>query len=275
MLKSEVYSKLNEGLGGCYERIAYTNIIKRIAEEYKCRSILELNATYIAGVPGFNSCLLAQAGYDVTVAVMPRDYEDTLKVWELTGLKADIVKISRDIRTPFLNGEFDMVWNHLAFEQHWKPTELVEEMARIAGKVVINLTLSPFNYGFLIHWLGHRLNGKAYDHGYARNATIGAMVKAHRACGLEVFETGGCDAPPWMDTVDAKIGDSMTYLDIFPKPIRDRWIWCSANPKCQEHRLVKLLWSWEKAMPDWFRKLFAHHLYVASRKGKQLCRVGR
>ena len=93
---NNIYEKLNEGMGGAYERIAYTNIIKRIAQKYNCKNILELNATYIAGIPGFNSCLLAQSGYNVTVAVTERDYKDTKEVWRLTGLKANIVKIKSD-----------------------------------------------------------------------------------------------------------------------------------------------------------------------------------
>lgn len=72
--------------------------------------------------------------------------------------------------------------------------------------------------------------------------------------------------PPWMDTVDAQIGGSMTYADPFGKKAREAWIWCSADPKCQEHPLTKLFWDWEKAVPEWFRRLVSHHLYVASVK---------
>lgn len=263
--KQKLYELTNEGLGGCYERVAYSNVIKRIAQQYNCKTILELGATYIAGIPGFNSCILAQAGYDVTVVVSERDYEDTLKIWELTGLKAHIIKWDKNF-DPLSLGKFDFVYNHLAFEQQKDPHKLVHIMTALSNKVVMNLTLSPYNYGFFIHWIGHKLYRKSYNHGYARNATIGAMVKVHKSCGLKVVETGTCDCPPWMDTVDGKIGNSMTYMDIFPKKIRNKWIWTSVNPDCQNSPRVLTLWDWERNLPNWFKMVFAHHLYCASIK---------
>ncbi|HJX45579.1 MAG TPA: hypothetical protein VJ399_00195, partial [Patescibacteria group bacterium] len=67
------YEKLNEGFGGAYERIAYTNILKKLAKKYNAKKVLELNSTYIAGVPAFNSSILAQDGYDLTITVHTRD----------------------------------------------------------------------------------------------------------------------------------------------------------------------------------------------------------
>jgi hypothetical protein len=264
--QTNVYNRLNEGLGGAYERIAYTNIVRRIADKYNCKNILELNATYIAGIPGFNSCLLSQAGYNVTVAVTERDYEDTKHVWQLTGLKANIVKIKSDKNTNFMNSSFDFVYNHLAFDQYKNPLPLVEEMTRLSSKIVMNLTLSPYNYGYWIHKLSHKLYKQEWDHGYKELGTINSMKKVHNKLGLKLIEVGACDAPPWMDTVNAQIGESMTYLDAFPKQVRDKWIWCSIDPKCQKHSLVNRFLSWEEQMPLWFKQFAAHHLYCVSRR---------
>jgi len=263
-----IYQKVNEGIGGAYERIAYSNIIKKIAKKYNCQTILEHNATYIAGIPGFNSCLLAQAGLKVTITVHSRDYQDTLQAWRLLGLadKAKIIEWNDDFQTPFSDNEFDFVWNHLAFEHYQNPLPLVQEMKRISKKVVMNLTLSPFNIGFPLHWLIHKIARKPWDHGYFKNTLISTMEKKHQEAGLKIIESGGCDVPPWMDTVDAKMGESMTYLDHSPKFIRDNWVWCSADPKIKNHWLIKMLWSWEKNMPEWFRRAVAHHLYTASLK---------
>lgn len=263
-MDKEVAAQLNEGLGGAYERIAYSNRIIDLARRYGCKSILELNATFIAGIPGFNSCLLAQAGYDVTITVNSRDYEDALKVWELTGLKANIVKLDGDEISPFADNSFDFVYNHLAFEHKKQPVLLVKEMRRISRMLVMNLTLSPYNLGFMIHRVNHLIQGKPYDHGYARQSTIKAMVKAHEAVGLKVVETGACDAPPWQDTVDAQMSGSMTYMD--NTPLKNKWIWTSVNQECQNSALVKFLWGMEEDMPDWFRIVVAHHLYCASLK---------
>lgn len=268
-VNKENYIKLNEGLGGAYERIAYSNIIARIARQLNAKTILELNATYIAGIPGFNSCLLAQKGeFDIYITVHSRDIEDAHHVWELTGLKnkVTIYKHDNDIKTPFAPERFDLVWNHLAFEHHKDPQPLIKEMKRLAKLGIITLTLSPFNLGFTTHWLTHKLSGKPYDHGYFKNTLISTMQKAHKKEGLVEIENGACDVPPWLDTVDAQMGGSMTYTDNYPTFMRNNWIWTSIDPECQTHWLTSLLWSWEAAMPSWFKKAVGHHLYVASRK---------
>lgn len=265
-MQNEVYQKLNEGLGGAYERVAYSNVIKQVADDFNCKSILELNATYIAGIPGFNSCILAQAGYDVTVAVLPRDYEDAKHVWELTGLKANIVKIEDDLNTQFEDDQFDMVYNHLAFDQCKNPSPLVIEMYRLSKKVVMTLTLNPFNYGWWLHWLNHKIVGEKWGHGYPSRATIGAQKKVMGWCGLDVVQTGFCDAPFWMDTVDAHLGGSMTYMDNMPESVRNNWVWTSINPECQKHWLTRFLWELEANMPKWFGTLAAHHLYCVGVK---------
>jgi SAM-dependent methyltransferase len=259
---------INEGLGGAYERIAYSNILKRLAQENNCQTILELGATFIAGLPGFNSCLLAQAGFEVTVTVHSRDYKDTLAAWENSGLshKAKIIQQDKNLSTEFKDNQFDLVWNHLAFEHYRNPLPLVQEMKRISRKAVVNFTLSPWNIGFPLHWLAHKLQGKKWDHGYFQNTLISTMEKIHREAGLEWLESGGCDAPPWMDTVDAKIGGTMTYFDYTPDFIKKKWIWNSTLPECQNHWLIKLFWDWEKNFPEWFRRSVAHHLYTASLK---------
>ncbi|OGI27037.1 MAG: hypothetical protein A2359_01685 [Candidatus Moranbacteria bacterium RIFOXYB1_FULL_43_19] len=263
--------RINEGIGGAYERIAYSNMLKRLARQHNCRTVLELGATYIAGIPGFNSCLLAQDGFSVTVTVHSRDYADTLKVWENVPFKGEtkIIEWNDNLKTNFSDGQFDLVWNHLAFEHYKNPVPLVEEMKRISKNLVVNLTLSPFNIGFPLHWLSHKINRKKWDHGYFKNTLISTMEKTHRKAGLKHIESGGCDVPPWMDTVDAQMGGTMTYLDYSPKFVKDKWVWNSALSECQKSRWVKMLWNWEKNMPEWFRRLSAHHLYTASKKSNQ------
>jgi SAM-dependent methyltransferase len=260
--------RVNEGIGGAYERVAYSDVIKKFAGENGCKKILELGATYIAGVPGFNSCLLAQAGYDVTVTVHSRDYAETVKIWssyEFKG-KYQIVEWNNNLETNFENGQFDLVWNHLAFEHYQNPLPLIREMNRIAKNGIMNFTLSPFNIGFPIHWLIHKITRKYWDHGYFKNTLISSMEKAHRKNGLKIWESGGCDVPPWMDTVDAKMGGSMTYFDYSPRAIKDNWFWCSIEKESQNHWLMKILLRWEKLMPQWFKIATAHHLYTGSLK---------
>ncbi len=265
---SSIYARLNEGLGGAYERIAYSRMIHRIAQERHAKRILELDATYIAGIPGFNSCLLAMQGYDVTITVNPRDYADAVHAWRILGLYPgpyeNVVILEDDGNLQLPHKGYDIVWNHLAFEHYREPTTLVNKMAELSNDVVLNLTLAPYNLGFIIHWINHTWKRKKWDHGQLRQMTIGAVQRSHRKVGLREIESDACDIPPWMDTVDAKVGGSMTYLDGYPKWIRDRWIWCSADPSTTDRNLVKWFWHMEQRLPKWFRVLVGHHLYVVS-----------
>jgi len=208
------------------------------------------------------------AGYDLIITVHSRDYWDALHAWEIAGLKdkVKIIKWDDDFKTPFKTGEFDLVWNHLAVEHYLDPTPLLTEMRRVSKKLVVTMTLSPFNLGFIGHFIWHKVTGKLWDHGFIRNTLISTMEKLHRKVGLRVIQSGGCDDPATPDTVDSKMGESMTYLDALPKVIRGRWVWTAINPACQSHWLVKVFWFMERKYPEWFRRLTAHHLYTASIK---------
>lgn len=264
-MQTEALRKLNEGFGGCYERIIFSKIISRIAKEYDCKSILELNATFVAGIPGFNSCILAQDSFDVSVAVSNRDYEDTCRAWELAG-ERNRAKIMKLEETSFTDNSYDLVWNHLVIDQYKKPETHTREMSKIANKVVINFMLNPCNFAYYLHVLQHKVNRIEWNHGYLRSSTIGAVSQAHKACGLEVIESGACDSPPIIDTVNGIIGQSTTYADNVPL-LKDRWIWSAASKECQEHKLTRKVLEWEEQLPRWF-KIFvsAHHLYCASKK---------
>lgn len=262
------YKKLNEGFGGAYERMAYTNVLKHLLAKFGGKKVLELNSTFIAGVPAYNSCLLAQAGFDVTVTVHKRDYPDAVLVWKMTGLydRVKIIQWDDDTKTPFHNNSFDLVWNHLAVEHYKDPTLMLAEMRRLSRNLVVTMTLSPWNLGFMLHFLWHTMTGKQWDHGIIKNTLISTMEKYHRRARLRVVESGGCDDPMHMDTVDSKMGESMTYLDSLPRAIRDAWVWTAINPTTQTHPLTRVSWFLERGYPEWFRRYTAHHLYTASMK---------
>ena len=61
----DLYNKYDDGLGGAYERLAIFHVLDRVCKINNVKKILELNATFICGVPAFSSVLLALAGYDV------------------------------------------------------------------------------------------------------------------------------------------------------------------------------------------------------------------
>lgn len=263
----QLYDQFDDGLGGSYERIALFRVIDCWARKHQVKRILELNATFICGVPAFSSFLFAKAGYEVTIMVHHRDYQDALRIWKKAdfGGKVEIVEGNNDLKTPFKNGSFDLVWNHLVVEQYDNPDplQLIREMKRVSGKLVWTSTLNPHGLGYWLHRLAHKFQKKPWDHGSLKYSLIGPLKEIYKQAGLEVIGTGGVDCPPWLDTGDSQVQGSMTYIK---NAIGKRWLWCLLDPDLPNRFLIRLLWELEEALPRWFKILNAHHLYVIGKK---------
>ena len=165
MLNSDLknlYDKYDDGLGGSYERIALFFVLDHLVHKYNVKKILELNATFICGVPAFSGALLALAGYDVTIMVHSRDHKQALSIWREAGLldKVNIVEGNNDFNTPFLDNEFDLVWNHLVIEQYDKPDpqRLLWEMKRVSSNLIFTSTLNPHTLGYGMHFFFHKIS---------------------------------------------------------------------------------------------------------------------
>jgi len=263
----KLYDQFDDGLGGAYERIALFRVLNYWAEKYKVKKILELNATFICGVPAFNSFLFAKSGYEVTVMVHSRDYKEALRIWKKTGLfsKVKIVEGNNDLKTPFKANSYDLVWNHLVVEQYDRPDplQLIKEMKRVSRKLVYTSTLNPHGIGYWIHLLGHKLKRKPWDHGSLKYMLISSLEKVYKKAGLRLLGSGGVDCPPWMDTGDTQVQGSMTYIK---NAIGKRWLWCLLDSEVPDRLLIRFLWGLETNLPSWFKVLNAHHLYIIGKK---------
>lgn len=262
MVEKINYNHFDDGLGASYERLAIAKVIDRIARKTDSKNLLELNATFIGGVPAFNSYLLAKWGYDIAIAVCERDYQEAVEAWDSTGLinKIKIYKLKKTTEaSDIFPKRYDLVWNHLIFEQYQDPSPLIEKMSRIAKKAIVTITLNPYNPGFWFHILDHKIFKKFWNHGFTRQMIIGSMVKAFKKQRLKIIERGGLDCPPWLDTVDFSIGGSMAYA----KSVSKEWVWSVAHPEFENNKIIRSLYKMEKTLPNWFKILASHHLYVA------------
>lgn len=263
----KLYDQFDDGLGGAYERIALLKVLNQWSKRFKVNKILELNATFICGVPAFNSFLLAKSGYEVTIMVHSRDYKEALKIWKKTGFssRVKIVEGNNDLKTPFKSESFDLVWNHLVVEQYDNPhpLQLIKEMQRISRRLVFTSTLNPHGIGYWVHLLDHKLKGKPWDHGNLKYMLISSLEKIYKKAGLQVLDSGGVDCPPWMDTGDFQVQGSMTYLK---NAVGKRWLWCLLDPELPNSFLIRFLGELEGGLPRWFKIWNAHHLYVVGKK---------
>lgn len=263
----ELYDQFDDGLGGAYERIALFRVLDQWAKKFNVKKTLELNATFICGVPTFNSLLLTMAGYKVTIMVHSRDYQDALKIWKKASYfdKVKIVEWNNDLKTPFKNNSFDLVWNHLVVEQYDDPNPLplIQEMKRVSKKLVYTSTLNSHGLGYWLHLLAHKMQKKPWDHGSLQYMLTSQLEKIYQKAGLKVLDSGGVDCPPWLDTGDSQVQGSMTYIK---NAIGKRWLWCLLDPKVPDRFLIRFFGALERNLPRWFKILNAHHLYVLGKK---------
>jgi len=263
----KLYDQFDDGLGGAYERIALFRVLDQWAKKLEVKKVLELNATFICGVPAFNSLLLAMAKYEVTIMVHSRDYKEALKIWKKAGYpsKVKIVEWNNDLKTPFENNSFDLVWNHLVVEQYDDPDplQLIKEMKRISKKLVYTSTLNPHGLGYWLHLLAHKILKKPWDHGSLKYMLISQLKKIYQEAGLKILDSGGVDCPPWLDTGDSQVQGSMTYVK---NALGKRWLWCLLDSEVPDRFLIHFLWNLERSLPRWFKIWNAHHLYVIGGK---------
>lgn len=263
----DLYNKYDDGLGGAYERLAIFHVLDRVCKRDNVKKVLELNSTFICGVPAFNSVLLVLAGYDVTILVHSRDYQEALSIWRGAGLldRVKIIEHNDDLHTNLESNSFDLVWNHLVIEQYDSPSplDLLLEMKRLSRKLVYTSTLNPYGVGYWIHNFVHKAIKKPWDHGSIKFMTISGMSKYYKQVNLKIIDSNGVDNPPWLDTGDSMIQGSMTYVK---NAVGKKWLWSILDPDIASYLPIRILSNIENNLPRWFKQLTAHHLYVIGEK---------
>ncbi|MEW6088092.1 MAG: methyltransferase domain-containing protein [bacterium] len=270
-MDKNIIRKYDDGLGAFYGRLAPILLLEKLAGKHDLKSLLELNAVYIAHTPGFTSNLLTQDNFKAGVLVNSQDYEETVSAWKEAGLydKASIVKGDDDTHTSFKDNEYDIVWNHSVFEKHHNPESLVKEMKRISRRFVVNFTSNYNNLGVKMHHRHHRLEKKEWDHGEISQSRIKALTETYKKCGLKIIETGGADVPPWLCTLDLEIGGGRTYVRniIEGEEKKEKgWVWSTVDPSARNNKYIKAFLNWESTFPRWFKVLMAHHVYCIGEK---------
>jgi hypothetical protein len=188
------------------------------------------------------------------------------KIWTKLGRtrNVDFVLTSEDLKLPFPDESFDLVWNFCMFERYADPSGLIEEMCRLSRNLVLVMTQNWRNWGTGPHRLYHYVKGYHWDHGYKKLMLISGIKEfLGTRTDLEIVETGGVDIPPIIDTWDLPIrGTLMRIL----KAVGKDWRWTTDGKAKKPSRFLDLFVSLENDLPEWFKEYQAHHLYVLGRK---------
>ena len=142
----------------------------------------------------------------------------------------------------------DLLWNFCEFENESQTENFLSELQVFKPKHILIVTQNKLNPGTLIHYLYHKVFGKAWDHGYLSKMTIKPIkqfTKKNRT--YEILEIGTFDAPWFI----LDVYETGRYLKkLIPKSNRSSQ---SMKPSFFEHS------------PKIIKKWASHHNYILLR----------
>ena len=166
------------------------------------------------------------------------------------GIDGEVLRCAHEARRTLeglSDGSFDFVWN-FGFLQ--REPRLIFDMRRVSRRFVAAFVPNAVNPGYLVHKIYHLLYEKRCLHperGDRRYMSVQGLASLFFSAGIEVYEAGYIDMPPWPDTV-------VTIKQLFGS--RDREV-------IKVPINVRHLLPFERiAYP---RRIFAHHCYVFGR----------
>lgn len=217
----------NEGFGAVYERIMLGRLLKRLAQKYGIRSVLEYGCSITKGYD--NLALMSQC--EVTVA---------------------------NENAPPPEGRFDLVWNFALTQQE---PRLLEKMKQHSKRYILVFTPNLLNIGTPIHLMLHVLSRTKCQHaerGRIALRTPWGLKNFFAKQGLKVLEAGIIDIPPWPDTAFS-IKDVKRMLGF---KIRENEPWFSQDPEIILAKIEKMSFLEKSSLPYLLKLFFAHHLFV-------------
>jgi len=244
----------NEGLGSAYERVMLQDLLPRLLQKTKAKTILEFPAKITKGWD--NHVLLKD--YLVTVA----DYDFSLRNSWPFAKKPRFIAVSKK------TGTFDLVWNFALFHQHQR---MFKAMDIMTNRYVLLFTPNFFNWGAPLHWAFHLVTGTGCshpEHGPINLMYVDGLANFVRRRGYRVLETGYFDLPPWPDFAFSKVELGKHF------PFSLLWSEQKVEQSKKEEFDYKSMYetieksaTWErKGVPRWVQSILAHHQFVLAEK---------
>ncbi|VVC03743.1 Methyltransferase domain protein [Candidatus Bilamarchaeum dharawalense] len=242
------------GVGVVYEQFRLNRLLERIVRKYKIKNTLEAPIYGMAGLTGINSMGLANFGVKITLADKKEHVKIAREAWKKTKREVRFVDIKNE-ELPFKNGEFDFAYNFAALWYVDDQEKMLDEMCRVSDVVMICMP-NPWNFLFQIRKI---LGMTPRNHQWASEKRIAAGLKRR---GFQIAEIGILDIPPWPDTV-IPIKSVLTWVGLSKGAT---WRWSMLDyymGKTEiEKKVEKYYFIEDSKLPNFIKKLWAHHFYV-------------
>lgn len=264
------YPEPDEGMGSSYERIVLNRLLLRLHSQRDYHSALEAPCFGFTGITGINLVALAQK--DVMVYLEDHDEERIELIrqsWKELSPNMQIMQNkSGYAELDFPDCSIDLVFN---FSALWFVKDLrsfVKEVCRIAKKDVVICLPNRDGLGFKDQLKGY--SKELYPHLLPAHINPHSLIWLMRKQGWNLVENDYIDCPPWPDIGMNKEDFLEDKLGIrLPQPAEPKeklsiLPYYRGEDDDFERRMMRLF-PFEKNMPQWFKRVWAHHRYYVFR----------
>ncbi len=256
------FEDYDEGLGSSYERIVLNNFLLDVCSKYKINSILEAPCFGFTGVSGINSLILARNGKTVTLLDNSEDRIALMKrVWsEIQQTIA--ISYSPDFKEiPYSENSFDLSWN---FSALWFVSDIntfLSELTRVTSKVIVLTVPNRSGLGYVWQNLSENLEANNFNTEYIKPQVFIPILKN---LGWNLIADNYIDSPPWPDIGMKKEALLRKFgIKVKEKPKSSAYSIVEAYKNNYEQFSMQMMkyYSFEKHLPEFLKKGWAHHHY--------------
>ena len=253
-----------EGFGSVYGRYVRNFLSQRLIAEYSIRSVLEApcNAESYFASPGTQSVVFAEEGCEVTLLHPEEEIvQKTRDFWNALGMPETPVIHHTDLyHLPFVDSQFDLVWNFDYIPLFSDPARFIAEMARVSKDLVMIIVPNFMNIGYPLHALINVRRRRESPWGSREWMAIKPTERALQSLGLEIVESGLVDMPPW---------PGFDALNLVGRFLRRSTVEAGEGERTDEdveQMLHKLTFIEYARLPRLLKMPFSHQLYIVAHK---------
>lgn len=264
------YPEPDEGMGSSYERIVLNRLLLRLHSERGYESALESPCFGFTGISGINLMALAQKGTMVyledhdleRIELIKESWRDLSANMEIMQNKSGYTELD------FPDGSIDLVFNFSALWFVQDLSAFIGEACRIAKKDILICLPNRDGLGFKDQLKGY--SKERYPRLHPAHISAESLIYLMRKRGWKLVEKDYIDCPPWPDIgmnkedfLSEKFGVELPKSQKPKEKLSILPYYRGEDPDF-EHRMMRLF-PFERTMPQWFKRIWAHHRYFLFR----------
>ncbi|HHV36753.1 MAG TPA: class I SAM-dependent methyltransferase [Candidatus Cloacimonetes bacterium] len=264
------YPDPDEGMGSSYERIILNRLLLRLYDQQEYESALEAPCFGFTGISGINLVALAQKG--CMIYLEDHDAERIELIKESWSKLSDNMEIMQNTsgysELNFPDNSVDLVFNFSAMWFVQNLLAFISEACRISKKDILICLPNREGLGFKDQLKGY--SKERYPQLYPAHINPESLIYLMKKKGWELIESDYIDCPPWPDIgmnkedfIHEKFGIKLPESEK-PKEKLSILPYYQGEDPDFEMRMMRLF-PFERTMPQWFKRIWAHHRYFLFR----------